>query len=53
MSAETDQARELGALRAQREELDRELVRKSYRIGELEELARELGRSTNRASAGG
>jgi hypothetical protein len=44
MSAETDQARELGALRAQRDALSRELVRKSYRIGELEEMARELGR---------
>jgi hypothetical protein len=39
MADETDQqARELVALRAQRDALDRELVRKSFRIGELEQM---------------
>ena len=37
MAAETDETSELRALRAQRDELDRELVRKTYRIGELEQ----------------
>jgi len=32
-----DDTDELAALRAQREELHRELVRKTFRIGELEE----------------
>ncbi len=34
---------ELAALRAQREELHRELVRKTFRIGELEEEVRDAG----------
>lgn len=38
MAADTDEeTSELVRLRIQREELSRELVRKSYRIGELEE----------------
>jgi hypothetical protein len=39
MAVKTDEdaAQELVALRAQRDKMDRELVRKSYRIGELEE----------------
>jgi hypothetical protein len=37
VAAETDETSELRALRAQRDELDRELVRKTYRIGELEQ----------------
>jgi hypothetical protein len=37
VAAETDETTELRALRAQRDELDRELVRKTYRIGELEQ----------------
>jgi hypothetical protein len=49
MSTETDQAGELAALRAQREQLDRELVRKSYRIGELEEEAKALGQEFERS----
>jgi hypothetical protein len=49
MATETDEARQLAALRAQREELNRELVRKSYRIGELEEEARALGREYERS----
>jgi predicted RNase H-like nuclease (RuvC/YqgF family) len=44
MATETDEARQLAALRAQREELSRELVRKSYRIGELEQEMAEVGR---------
>jgi predicted RNase H-like nuclease (RuvC/YqgF family) len=44
MATETDEERQLAALRTQREELNRELVRKSYRIGELEEEAKALGR---------
>jgi SMC interacting uncharacterized protein involved in chromosome segregation len=51
MAAATDQETELAALRAQREELHRELVRKTFRIGELEEemkkLAREFEESTS------
>jgi SMC interacting uncharacterized protein involved in chromosome segregation len=39
VAAETDETSELRALRAQRDELDRELVRKTYRIGELEQEA--------------
>jgi hypothetical protein len=38
MAPETDETTELVALRNQREELHRELVRKSFRIGELEEM---------------
>lgn len=34
----TEDSTELAALRAQREELHRELVRKTFRIGELEEM---------------
>jgi hypothetical protein len=49
MATETDETRQLAALRAQREELNRELVRKSYRIGELEEEARALGREYERS----
>jgi predicted RNase H-like nuclease (RuvC/YqgF family) len=46
MAAATDQQRdELTALREQREALHRELVRKTYRIGELEEEIAEVGRS--------
>jgi hypothetical protein len=37
MATETDETAELVALRNQREQLHRELVRKSFRIGELEE----------------
>ncbi|HEX3735388.1 MAG TPA: hypothetical protein VHU86_09585 [Solirubrobacterales bacterium] len=36
---------ELAALRAQREEMHRELVRKTFRIGELEEEIRETKRT--------
>jgi hypothetical protein len=49
MATETHEASELAALRAQREELSRELVRKTYRIGELEEEAKELGLSFERS----
>jgi hypothetical protein len=46
MVAATDQQPdELTALRQQREALHRELVRKTYRIGELEEEIAEVGRS--------
>jgi predicted RNase H-like nuclease (RuvC/YqgF family) len=46
MVAATDQQPdELTALREQREALHRELVRKTYRIGELEEEIAEVGRS--------
>lgn len=38
-------ADELAALREQREELHRELVRKTFRIAELEEEVAEVGRS--------
>ncbi len=37
MGTGTDQTAELRALRAQRDELDRELIRKTFRIGELEQ----------------
>ena len=40
----TEDAGELTALRAQREELHRELVRKTFRIGELEETIYENAR---------
>jgi hypothetical protein len=40
----TDETTELTALRAQREELHRELVRKTFRIGELEETIYENAR---------
>jgi SMC interacting uncharacterized protein involved in chromosome segregation len=36
MAAATDQEQELTALREQRDALHRELVRKTFRIGELE-----------------
>lgn len=46
MAAATDQQRdELTALREQREALHRELVRKTYRIGELEEEVIEVART--------
>jgi SMC interacting uncharacterized protein involved in chromosome segregation len=46
MAADTDEASsELSALRAQREELHRELVRKTFRIGELEEAVHETARN--------
>jgi predicted nucleic acid-binding Zn-ribbon protein len=46
MAAATDQERsELTALREQREALHRELVRKTYRIGELEQEIIELTRT--------
>lgn len=46
MVAATDQPRdELRALREQREALHRELVRKSYRIGELEQEIAEVART--------
>jgi predicted nucleic acid-binding Zn-ribbon protein len=46
MVAATDQQREeLTALREQREALHRELVRKSYRIGELEQEIAEVART--------
>ncbi len=45
MVAATDQPQdELTALREQREALHRELVRKTYRIGELEQEMAEVGR---------
>jgi hypothetical protein len=45
MVAATDQPPdELTTLREQREALHRELVRKTYRIGELEEEMAEVGR---------
>ncbi|HET7443396.1 MAG TPA: hypothetical protein VFJ57_01915 [Solirubrobacterales bacterium] len=45
--AESNETSELQKLRAQRNALDRELVRKSYRIGELEqESAAELEKVT-------
>jgi hypothetical protein len=46
MAAPTTEDRsELAALRAQREELHRELVRKTFRIGELEEAIHENART--------
>jgi len=46
MAAATDQQRdELTALREQREALHRELVRKTYRIGELEQEIAEVART--------
>ena len=46
MVAATDQQRdELTALREQREALHRELVRKTYRIGELEQQIGEVART--------
>jgi predicted nucleic acid-binding Zn-ribbon protein len=46
MVAATDQQRdELNALREQREALHRELVRKTYRIGELEQEIAEVART--------
>ena len=46
MVADTDEeTSELVRLRIQREELSRELVRKSYRIGELEETIAENART--------
>ena len=46
MVAATDQPRdELTALREQREALHRELVRKTYRIGELEQEIAEVART--------
>ena len=46
MVAATDQPRdELTELREQREALHRELVRKSYRIGELEQEIAEVART--------
>lgn len=45
MAAGTDQQNELTALREQREALHRELVRKTFRIGELEEELVELART--------
>jgi hypothetical protein len=41
----TEETTELVALRAQREELHRELVRKTFRIGELEETINENART--------
>jgi hypothetical protein len=41
----TEETTELVALRAQREELHRELVRKTFRIGELEETIYENART--------
>ncbi|MGE5407220.1 MAG: hypothetical protein ACM3NV_01260 [Syntrophothermus sp.] len=40
-----EQATELRELRSQREAMHRELVRKSYRIGELEQQVAEVSRS--------
>lgn len=46
MAVRTDEdPTELAALRAQREEMHRELVRKSFRIGELEEAIQETART--------
>jgi len=46
MAADTDeQTSELVRLRIQREELSRELVRKAYRIGELEQNIAENART--------
>jgi SMC interacting uncharacterized protein involved in chromosome segregation len=46
MATDTDEVTaELAALRAQREQLHRELVRKSFRIGELEEAVQETART--------
>jgi predicted RNase H-like nuclease (RuvC/YqgF family) len=45
VAATNQQPDELTALREQREALHRELVRKTYRIGELEERIAEVGRS--------
>jgi len=46
MVAATDQPQdELSALREQREALHRELVRKTYRIGELEQEIAEVART--------
>jgi SMC interacting uncharacterized protein involved in chromosome segregation len=46
MATDTDETiSELAALRAQREALHRELVRKSFRIGELEEAVQETART--------
>ncbi|HEY0317551.1 MAG TPA: hypothetical protein VGC49_04575 [Solirubrobacterales bacterium] len=45
MATDTDETTsELAALRAQREALHRELVRKSFRIGELEEAVQDTAR---------
>jgi hypothetical protein len=41
----TENPTELATLRAQREELHRELVRKTFRIGELEETIYENART--------
>jgi len=40
-----EEASEAAALRAQREEMHRELVRKTFRIGELEQELTELART--------
>lgn len=45
MATGTDQQSELAALREQREALHRELVRKTYRIGELEQQVAEVVRT--------
>ncbi|HET8814687.1 MAG TPA: hypothetical protein VFM51_06995 [Solirubrobacterales bacterium] len=45
MAAGTDLQSELTALREQREALHRELVRKTYRIGELEQEVEEIART--------
>lgn len=46
MASGTDEKMlELAALRAQREEMHRELIRKTFRIGELEEDLTELART--------
>jgi hypothetical protein len=45
VAATNQQGDELAALRQQREALHRELVRKTYRIGELEEEIAEVGRT--------
>jgi predicted RNase H-like nuclease (RuvC/YqgF family) len=45
MAAATDQEQELTALREQRDALHRELVRKTFRIGELEQELAEVART--------
>lgn len=45
MAAATDQEQELTALREQRDALHRELVRKTFRIGELEQEIAEVART--------
>jgi hypothetical protein len=44
MAVRTSEDTELRQLRVQREELHKELVRKTFRIGELEEAVIETGR---------